>query len=104
MRPRSWGVLILAGLLIAALATSAGAYKESIAVSDEHGHARGGSSDTWDGGDPDGVGLENPEGAFGPPMSPVFREQGTSSSPLGDDETMLRTLWLVLETVQLFTR
>ncbi len=94
MRFRVCIVLLLALCMAFTAANAVYAYKGLAGVPEDGGHSKGGSSPTdGEGGDPDGVGLEQPSGGqFIPPDLPELAGGPNSSATSMDGLTASRML------------
>lgn len=101
MRFRHWANLALALFFLSLVASSTLAYKGQIIIPDEdrwNMDYSGGDTDD-DGGDPDGVGLEDPE-QLKPPESIVHPDTPPDALPPGLRPGTEQILWIISATLR----
>lgn len=101
MRYRSWTTLLLIASLVIVTAVTAGANTQIYSVPEEPGWSTGGKIvNDGDGGDPDGVGLENPSGGQQLHVPPAVPEEGTDMpGPSANAMSALEMLRIIEATV-----
>jgi hypothetical protein len=107
MRYRSWTTLLLIASLVILTSVTAGANKQIYSVPEEPGYSSGGGKviTDGDGGDPDGVGLENPSGGQQLHVPPAVPEEGTDMpGPSANAMSALEMLRIIEATVYFLIR